>query len=51
MRFTQKSIEDLLRHSKVVADGFENPTAKVMDNVRLLKKDIEKIEQLKTNDK
>lgn len=46
MIFTRKLIESLLRHAKVVAEGFDSPTAKVKDNVRLLKKDIDKIEQL-----
>lgn len=50
MTYPEKLIESLIRHAKVVADGFDNPTARTRDNVRLLKKDLKKICELKTND-
>lgn len=39
-------LKDILRHSKNVITGFNNPNHKTLDNIRLLKKDIYKLERL-----
>lgn len=51
MTYPEKLIESLIRHAKVVADGFDNPKARTRDNVRLLKKDLGKIYKLNKNEK
>lgn len=40
MEIPDYRIENLLRHIKTVVEGYDNPTTKVVDNVRLLKQDL-----------
>lgn len=46
MEVSQSILNSVIRHSSKVVSGFDNPDHVTRENVRLLKKDIEKLQRL-----